>query len=129
MKKKFTVRQSLNYIDEHLDENISLEKLAEQARLSKYHFHRLFRQTVGEPVSQYIRKRRMAGAAKDLAETDRPIMEIALNCQYASQEAFSRAFQRIYALTPGKYRRLFASGGSKVVRFSVHTRRIRDLAA
>lgn len=129
MKQELLVHRTLDYIENHLDEDISLDALARQACLSKYHFHRLFRQAVGEPVHQYIRKRRMERAAAVLAETDRPIMEIALNCQYASQEAFSRAFQRTYSFTPGKYRHLFASGKRNVVRLSAHTHRVCDLAA
>jgi len=129
MKTDFRVRQSLEYIENHLNEEISLDSLARQACLSKYHYHRLFRQAAGEPVSQYIRKKRLEHAAEELAQTNRPILEIALNCQYASQEAFSRAFQRTYTLTPGKYRQLFASVRSNVIRMSVHAHRGCSLAA
>ena len=122
MSREFRVRRTLEYIESHLDEDISLDALARQACLSKYHFHRLFRQAVGEPVHRYIRKRRMEHAARELAETDRPIIEIALNCRYASQEAFSRAFERVYALTPGRYRRSFVSGRRNVVRMDVRAR-------
>ena len=129
MKTEFQIQQTLDYIDEHLYEEISLDTLARQVCLSKYYYHRLFRQAVGEPVNRYVRRRRMTRAAKELAETNRPIIEIALNCQYASQEAFSRAFQRIYTLTPGKYRQLFESGRSNVIRMSAHVHWNCSLAA
>lgn len=129
MKEEQRIHQILDYIEAHLDEDIRLEALARRACLSKYHFHRLFRRAVGEPVRQYIRKRRMERAAAELAETGRPILEIALDCRYASQEAFSRAFQRIYALPPGKYRRMFASGRRSVVRMAARSHRVCGLAA
>lgn len=129
MKEEQRIHQILEYIETHLDEDIRLEALARRACLSKYHFHRLFRRAVGEPVRQYVRRRRMERAAEELAETGRPILEIALDCRYASQEAFSRAFQRIYTVPPGKYRRLFASRGQNVVRMAARPHRVRDLAA
>lgn len=129
MKTKRRLGQTLGYIETHLEEEITLDALARQAGLSKYHFHRLFRREMGEPVQQYIRRRRMEQAAAQLAETGRPILEIALDCRYASQEAFSRAFQRMYTLTPGKYRRLFAPGKQNVVRMAASAYQIRDLAA
>jgi AraC-like DNA-binding protein len=97
---------SLEYIDKNLNGDISLVTLAKKAYLSKYHYHRLFHQVVGEPVSKYISKKRMERAAKDLSETDQPIIDIALNYRYGSPEAFSRAFKRVYNTTPGNYRRM-----------------------
>lgn len=129
MKEERRIRQAIEYIETHLDEEISLDALARQACLSKYHFHRLFRRATGEPVQQYIRKRRMERAAAALAAAGRPILEIALDCRYTSQEAFSRAFQRFYTLTPGRFRQLFASGKQNVVRMAARTHRVRDLAA
>lgn len=129
MKEERRIWQTLDYIEAHLDEKISLDELARRACLSKYHFHRLFRRETGEPVQQYIRRRRMERAAGELAETDRPILEIALDCRYSSQEAFSRAFARVYSLTPGEYRRLFASSARNIVSLAAREYRVRGLAA
>lgn len=107
MDHAFTMRNSLRYIENNLSEKISLDDLANAAYLSKYHYHRLFHKTVGESVSKYVGRKRMECAAKDLIETDQPIIEIALKYQYGSQESFSRMFKKVYDLTPGKYRRIF----------------------
>lgn len=101
------MKTSLEYINQNLTGDVSLETLAGKAYLSKYHYHRLFHQSFGEGVSKYINKKRMESAAKELAETDQPIIDIALKYQYSSQEAFSRAFKRIYHTTPGNYRRTY----------------------
>lgn len=97
--------KSLEYIEKNLDSKISLDDLAKDAYLSKYHYHRLFHKTAGEPVSRYIARRRMAKAASELAETDGRIVDIALKYQYNSQESFSRAFKKVYGMAPGEYRR------------------------
>ena len=103
------VRDSLNFIEVNLEEKISLDSLAEKSYLSKYHYHRLFRRITGESVSRYITKKRMEKAAEELTQTRHPIIDVALKYQYASQESFSRAFSRIYGITPGKYRKLYTN--------------------
>lgn len=129
MKPESMIQQALDYIENHLSESIGLDELARYVCMSKSSFHRLFHQTVGEPVYQYVRRRRMECAADRLIQTNQPIIEIALTCRYSSQEAFSRAFQRIYALPPGKYRRLFATKNRTVIHLCTHTRRSARMAA
>ena len=124
------VHDSLEYIEKNLEDKINLDDLAQKAYLSKYHYHRLFHKITGESVTRYITKRRMEKAAEELVQTDRPIIDIALRYQYASQESFSRAFTRIYDLTPGKYRRVYGSGKfNNVIKFSSYFNRVTDMAA
>lgn len=129
MKPTIIIPKTLDYIDNHLAESLGLDELARRVCMSKYAFHRLFRQTVGEPVYQYVRRRRMERAADRLIRTDQPIMEIALNSRYASQEAFSRAFRQVYALSPGKYRRLFADKNRTIIHLVAYTHRSAQMAA
>ncbi len=103
------VSDSLEYIEKNLDAVIRLEDLARNAHLSKYHYHRLFHKMTGESVTKYITRLRMKNAGEDLIRTDQSIIDIALKYQYSSQEAFSRAFARIYGVTPGKYRKVYGS--------------------
>lgn len=124
------VRDSLEYIEKNLDNKIKLNDLAQKAYLSKYHYHRLFHKITGESVTRYITKKRMEKAAEELVQTEQPIIDIALKYQYASQESFSRAFMRIYDLTPGKYRRVYRSGKfNNVIEFSSDFNRITNMAA
>jgi AraC family transcriptional regulator len=105
MDYKERIQDSIDYIEENLEEKISLENLAKQTFLSKYHYHRVFHELVGETVMAYIRKRRLNEASKELLEGETKIVDIALKYQFSSQEAFSRAFKRMFQVSPGEFRR------------------------
>ncbi|QLY78625.1 helix-turn-helix transcriptional regulator [Clostridium intestinale] len=98
------IKKSIEYIEDNLDNKIELKELADKAFLSKYHFHRVFHSVVGEPVAEYIRKRRLKEAASELITTDNKIVDIALKYQFSSQEAFTKAFKRIYGVPPREFR-------------------------
>lgn len=106
MDDRERVLQTIRHIDRNLTDAFSLDGLAGLAHLSKYHYHRLFRKAAGEPVARYILRRRMEKASQELLTTEQPIIDIALRYRYGSQEAFSRAFKRVYGVMPGKYRRM-----------------------
>lgn len=129
MDHSLNVRNSLEYIENNLSENISLDDIAKKACLSKYHYHRLFHKTVGESVKSYINRKRMENAAKELIETDQSIIDIALKYQYASQEAFSRAFKKTFSLTPGKYRRIARGNKTNIHYLCSCANQIHDIAA
>ncbi len=99
------IETSIKYIENNLGEKISLEDLAKQTFLSKYHYHRVFHAIVGETVMEYVRKRRLTEASKELIESNTKIVDIALKYQFSSQEAFSRAFKRMFKVSPGEFRR------------------------
>lgn len=101
------IQQSLFYIETHLHEQIGLEEVASEALLSPYHYHRIFRNEVGMTVVDYIRNRRMSLASTVLRTTDVGILDIALACGFESQEAFTRAFRKLYGMPPGRFRKLF----------------------
>ncbi len=100
------IQQTIDYIDTHLNENITLEKLAEIASLSKYYYHRLSSSLLGESVMSYIRKRRLSRCAMMLSESSLRIIDIALENGFESQEVFIRAFTKYFGITPAKYRKL-----------------------
>jgi AraC-like DNA-binding protein len=127
MNDRSRVQDSIRYIENNLDGKLSLDELSKRAHLSKYHFHRLFHQTVGEPITRYINARRMEKASEELVRTDLPIIDIALKYQYGSQESFSRAFKRAYGMTPGKYRR--ASKSVRVISLSACRNKTFNMAA
>lgn len=99
------IKKSIEYIEDNLKMKIELKELADNVFLSKYHFHRVFHAVVGEPVAEYIRKRRLMEAAKELLNTEDKIVDIALDYQFGSQEAFTKAFKKLYGIPPKEFRR------------------------
>lgn len=100
------MQKALDYIEEHIKEDISLEELSDITFYSTHHFHRIFQSIVGIPVADYIRKRKLSVAAQEIIETDKNIVNIALDYGFNSHETFSRAFKRIFDITPNAYRKL-----------------------
>lgn len=94
----------IEYIEEHLNSKLELETVAEAAHYSKYHLHRVFRDTVGMTIHDYVQRRQMTEAAKLLVFSNKPIIEIAFLCGYESQQAFSSAFKSMYKAPPAEYR-------------------------
>ncbi|HYK75224.1 MAG TPA: helix-turn-helix domain-containing protein [Pseudoneobacillus sp.] len=100
-----SILKAVEFIEKRINEELTLAELAREASFSKFHFTRIFKAITKEPVNEYIRKRRMTLAAKDLIETSIPIIQIALTYGYTSQEAFSRAFKTFIDMTPQSYRK------------------------
>lgn len=100
------IQRGVDFIEAHLDEDIRLGDVAAAAGMSQWHFQRVFKALTHETLKTYIRSRRLAGALYRLLETDTRIIEIALAAGFESQEAFTRAFQKAFRMTPHQYRRL-----------------------
>lgn len=75
------------YIESHLDGKLELEMVAEAVHYSKYHLHRLFTETVGMTIHDYVQRRRLTEAARLLVFSDKPIIEIAFICGYGVYNA------------------------------------------
>ncbi|MFC4098476.1 helix-turn-helix domain-containing protein [Paenibacillus xanthanilyticus] len=99
-----TVNHTLSYIERHLTQLLRPDDLAREGRFSKRHFDRLFLAAIGRTAANYIRDRRLARAAAELAHTRKGILDVALEYHFQSQEAFTRAFKKAHGLTPGQYR-------------------------
>ena len=99
------VQKSLDYIEENLEDQISLEKLAEVTFCSIFHFHRLFTALVGMNVIEYVRKRRLTVAAQRLRSTNQSIIQLAIETGFNSHAAFTRAFKNAFGVLPDIYRR------------------------
>ncbi|MCU6793786.1 AraC family transcriptional regulator [Paenibacillus sp. WQ 127069] len=100
-----SVTKAIAYIEDHLIEKTTAEEIAEWVGYSPYHFHRIFQSVTRNTVSDYIRRRRLTHAAYDLFHSDLRIVEIAIKYQFESQEAFTRAFQKMFAISPGRFRK------------------------
>lgn len=104
MNYRQALEQAIIYIEEHLGDNIKVEDVAKTAGYSYYHLNRQFVAILGESIGNYIKKRRLADAAKKLIYTDRKIIDIAIENGFESSEAFSRAFKVVYKTSPHCYR-------------------------
>lgn len=99
------INRAISYIETNLTQEIELSKVAAAAGYSFFHFGRLFRATTGETLGSYIRKRRLSEAARQLLISKRRILDIALDHQFCSQAAFTRAFRTTFGISPGAYRK------------------------
>lgn len=94
----------LDYIHDHLDDDLDLNQLAEVACLSPYHWHRIYHAIQGETVVATVKRLRLHRAAGFLAHTSMPIEEVARKSGYQNVQSFSRIFKSQYALPPVQYR-------------------------
>lgn len=96
---------ALVYIEEHLHEKICTEEIAEACFCSKSTLEKLFRCVTGFTVRDYLMRRRMAKAAREIAEQpEQNILTLALKYGYSSHESFTRAFKKIWNCKPSEYR-------------------------
>lgn len=94
------LNHAIDYIEEHLTEEIEYEQLGRIACCSAYHFQRMFTYMAGVPLSEYIRRRKMSLAAVDLQGGDAKIIDVAAKYGYNSPTAFNRAFQSVHGIAP-----------------------------
>jgi AraC family transcriptional regulator len=99
------LRRVLEYIEEHLAEEITVADLANAACLSIFHFSRAFAAAVGVPPHRYVSRRRLENAKSLIATGRLSFSEIAFSCQFSSQSSFTRAFRRAAGMTPAEFRR------------------------
>lgn len=99
---------TVQWIEHHLDDPLSVEVIAEISGLSPYHFSRLFSARMGRGVMAHVRGRRLVRAAQRLADDPAlRLIDLAADCGFDSQEAFTRAFSRTFGVAPGRFRRGF----------------------
>lgn len=98
----------VDYLHDHLEEELNLDRLADVAAMSRWHWHRVYTAMQGETVVATVRRLRLSRAADRLANSDADIGEVARRAGYTTAEAFGRAFKQSYGMTPGAYR----EGGS-----------------
>ncbi|MEO1770657.1 helix-turn-helix transcriptional regulator [Candidatus Enterococcus ferrettii] len=93
------------YVDEHLDQPISLESMAQQLHYSKHHLQHEFSAAANWSIYDYIKKRRLHEAAQCLLKSNRSIIAIALISGYQNQQSFTKVFKEIYKVSPSQFRR------------------------
>ena len=96
-----SIQNSINYINSHLEDDLSPEILAGKANYSLFHFCRMFKEVTGESVMRYVREKRMEMAISDMKE-GRSLADIAVKCGYETTSGFSRAYKRQFGRRPEK---------------------------
>ncbi|MDZ8055946.1 MAG: helix-turn-helix domain-containing protein [Aulosira sp. ZfuCHP01] len=96
--------QVLEYINEHLNQDIKLADLAALLGMSQFHFSHLFKQSMGTAPYQYLLQQRIERAKQLLKQTERSIMDIALECGFNSHSHLSKQFRQFTGMTPTAYR-------------------------
>ncbi|MCL2406485.1 MAG: AraC family transcriptional regulator [Defluviitaleaceae bacterium] len=104
MANKDPIRVVLEYIDENLDEYLSVGRLSEIANYSVPQLFRLFMADMDITPIKYVLRRRLYCAAKELVCSDLKIVDIAYSFRFESHDSFCRAFKRVYAVSPKKFR-------------------------
>lgn len=107
MKAIDSIKRALDFIDDHVSEEIRISDLASHCYLSSFYFQRLFHETTGYSVEKYILYRRLACAVTGLQKGER-VNKVAEKSGFKSPEHFSRVFKETYKMTPSDYRKEIA---------------------
>ena len=109
------IRKVLIYIDENINEELSLEKLAEIATYSPFHFHRIFRVVTSETLQEYITRKRLEKSAMMLAlKKNTSLEEIYTQFGFKSNANFSKTFKKYYGISPTEFRKNSPEKFSKI---------------
>ncbi|OOG37850.1 GyrI-like domain-containing protein [Polaromonas sp. A23] len=92
------------YIHDHLESELDLDRLAEVAHLSSYHWHRVYHALYGETIAATVRRLRLHRASGYLANTTMAVTQVARKCGYPNVQSFARAFRVAFAMSPSDYR-------------------------
>ena len=98
------VNLAIDHIVNHLDEPLRLRELSRTARLSPFHFHRVFQALVGETPSDFVKRLRLEKALGLMAQSRAPsLTSIALECGFSSSSDFSRCFKQRFGVSPSAF--------------------------
>lgn len=98
------IQNAINYIEDHLTEDIDYDRVAQESFSSGYHFQRVFSILSGYTLGEYIRSRRLSLAAMELATGKEKVIDIAAKYGYESPDSFAKAFQKFHGITPSQAR-------------------------
>lgn len=100
-----SIQQAIEYIEEHLTEDLKIEHISKVAHSSSFHFQRAFSILTGMSVGEYIRGRRLTLAAQEIAISDCKIIDVAYKYGYETPEAFAKAFRKQHGMKPSNVRK------------------------
>ena len=94
------ISKAIQYIEEHITEELTADRISENINISSFYFQKGFAMLCGFTIVEYIRNRRLALAGNDLATGEEKIIDIAMKYGYDSPDSFTRAFTRFHGVTP-----------------------------
>ncbi|WP_051685503.1 GyrI-like domain-containing protein [Clostridium sp. KNHs205] len=100
-----SIQKTIDYIEANLKEELDINRAISESGYSLTHFYRIIQSFSGISLKDYIRNRRLSEAAVALRMSDTRIIDIAMEYDFQSQEVFTRAFLRLFGITPGQYRK------------------------
>jgi len=104
LKYLHQIQRGLDYIESHLEDDLSPAEVARAAGISQWYFQRIFKSLTNETLKTYIRSRRFAAALNLLEDPEARLLDIALASGFDTQESFTRTFKKAFGVTPGAYR-------------------------
>lgn len=102
--QKEIIRKVIDYIEQNIEKEISLDNISKSIGYSKFHLNRVFAEQTGITIYKYLQNRRLTIAAEKLVKTDKLITQIAYEAGYDTQQSFSFAFKQVYLYPPKTYR-------------------------
>lgn len=105
MHQENVISQLLAWIEQSLDQPLTLDSIAAKSGYSKWHLQRMFKRHTGEVLGTYVRRRRLTAAARELRLTSVTVVCIADKYQFDSQQTFTRSFKKQFGVPPATYRR------------------------
>lgn len=100
------------YIDDNLNDNLTIDEIASEFHFNKFHLMRKFKENTGLTINQYINNRKIQNSMHELTCTDDSMLKVALNNGFNSLEYFSEQFTKIVGLSPSKFRNFSLVHGS-----------------
>ena len=113
------------FVLKNLEKKITLNQLAFLSGFSNFHFHRIFKELNGEPISTHLKRLRLEKAAFELKVSEIPAKEISIQAGFDSYEAFSRAFKKSFRMNPTEFRKRFSKLNKSIQNFSQGPKGIR----
>lgn len=100
-----SINKAIEYMEEHLTEDIHCEDVSSYVHISSFHFQRMFNVFTGMTVGEYIRKRRLSLAGEELTRQNTKVIDVAFKYAYQSPESFAKAFAKFHGINPSQVKK------------------------
>ena len=104
--RKDIAKKVIDYIEQNLENELDLETISKSVGYSKFYLNRIFTECTGVTIYKYLQNRRLTVAAEKLVKSNKPIVQIAYEAGYDTQQSFSYAFRQVYLYPPKSYREI-----------------------